>query len=98
MQVHVHHSAVVTGVGARGKYSLPQILADHVTLSQSGGKLCPTHYDSPNGFSELPTALHLGDWRLFTSTTIHLYIVSRGLQSFYIPYSKLVRFHEHTQL
>ena len=58
MQVHVHRSAVVTWAGAGGKYSLPQILADHVTLSQSGGKICPTHYDSPHGFSELPTALH----------------------------------------
>ena len=33
----------------------PQILADQLTLSQPGGRLCP-----PNntGFSDLPTALH----------------------------------------
>ena len=47
----------------RGRGTMaPQILADQSTLSPPGGRLCPPHYYSPHGFSDLPTALLLYDF------------------------------------
>ena len=49
---------VITGVsspGVPGAPRDPQILADQLTLSQPGGRLCPSNN---TGFSDLPTALH----------------------------------------
>ena len=47
MHVNVHRSADGTGAGEGAGAG-----ADHLTLSQSGGKLCPAHYDSLHGFAE----------------------------------------------
>ena len=54
----------IRAVGSEGAGA--QILADMLTLFQSGGRLCPPHYHpSPPGFSDVPTALstHAVPWK-----------------------------------
>ena len=57
---HIHKYTPLQGWRSKGPGALsPQILADKVTLSHPGGRLCALHYYLPNpGFSNLPRALH----------------------------------------
>ena len=57
-RTHTAHHPGVSSLGVSGVSWHPQILADQLTLSQSGGsRLCPPNNTGTLGFSDFPTAL-----------------------------------------
>ena len=66
LQQHlVHLSAGLSETGVPGVTWHPPILADQLTLSQPGGRLCPTNNTGTPGFSDLPAVLILCEIAIF---------------------------------